>query len=770
MLLTIFEYDISKENIQKYLNKLGICMSNKNICGIINLGNNCYLNSGLQILASCRELIYELDKTSSGGINNIIPHIKNALNSLLSKNMFDPRSFMDHFCSRNSDFIRGAQCCSQNFIRTVITNMNKDLLYSNSEKVNENYQYRPSGKEYQDYVKFIRSERIFPETKIQSIFSGMTKSFSKGICKYCRKSIENYSFNYFIDLNLYLDDCDSRCRFTDVLDSNIGNEVDLSMDCPYCHRNINIKEETTFIKLPDILIFTLERYQGETNDVRIKPSPTIYLDNYIDDNLKSNCTKYELFAINIRYGKSANYGHEICQVERNGTWYEINDRYGQRISGPSNEDSSYGLFYRKAKTDSTSYYIPYIPSYEQKTNEKEKEKEKLKEKEKEKPKEKEKTKGKMEEEEDSDVDEIRQETKKLEDKKGKKESNCLGLSTNLNASASFTQNIFENKTSLTIKNNEEKYMDPGLQIMAMMDEFKLEIKNFIDTQQNKSKLVAYKIHNALDILRNAKGTNYDAIELKNIPFQEKIPEKSSQAFIINTIYTINDEITKNKKPNIKTNATSFKYEIDIKCSEEQKQFQKYKILYNNESKALQLFTYVKRLHHKGKCSNCKTEYNEYIFNHIIFVPIKIEYTKYPITHSFSEILKDNIKNNFKIKKPCKKCGQDIKSIDESLKRIQLPKILIFSIIKGKGNPTKTGITLDLQIDMEPYIPSSVQDGTNKYELFAVNIKSREYNTYKYYCQIKKDRKWYEVKEFDYKEINSPTFNSDICGLFYRKKY
>ena len=31
---------------------------NQDICGIINLGNNCYLNSGLQILASCRELVH----------------------------------------------------------------------------------------------------------------------------------------------------------------------------------------------------------------------------------------------------------------------------------------------------------------------------------------------------------------------------------------------------------------------------------------------------------------------------------------------------------------------------------------------------------------------------------------------------------------------------------------------------------------------------------------------------------------------------------------
>ena len=118
------------------------------------------------------------------------------------------------------------------------------------------------------------------------------------------------------------------------------------MDCPKCKREINLKEYTTFIKLPEVLIFTLERYQGGTNDVEIKPDP-INLQQYIDKNLKVDCTNYELFAINIRLGKNVNYGHEICQVKRDGVWYEINDRYGDKIKRTSHYDCSYGLFYRK---------------------------------------------------------------------------------------------------------------------------------------------------------------------------------------------------------------------------------------------------------------------------------------------------------------------------------------------------------------------------------------------------------------------------------------
>ena len=73
------------------------------------------------------------------------------------------------------------------------------------------------------------------------------------------------------------------------------------------------------------------------------------MNEFIDKNVKVDSTEYELFAINIRFGSTANFGHEICQVMRNGKWYQINDSYGNKINDISYFDSSYGLFYRKIK-------------------------------------------------------------------------------------------------------------------------------------------------------------------------------------------------------------------------------------------------------------------------------------------------------------------------------------------------------------------------------------------------------------------------------------
>ena len=96
-------------------------LNGSNICGIINVGNNCYLNSGLQIIASCKELEEELNRNNNHGY--FVNLLKRGINELLNSSIYDPTTFINNFCSNNSDFIRGTQCCSQNFIRTLLRNI-----------------------------------------------------------------------------------------------------------------------------------------------------------------------------------------------------------------------------------------------------------------------------------------------------------------------------------------------------------------------------------------------------------------------------------------------------------------------------------------------------------------------------------------------------------------------------------------------------------------------------------------------------------------------
>jgi ubiquitin C-terminal hydrolase len=85
-------------------------------------------------------------------------------------------------------------------------------------------------------------------------------------------------------------------------------------------------------------------YQGEYNEVEIIPDEYIDMRNYVDTFFIE--TKYELIAINIRIGKQKNFGHEICQVKRQGKWFELNDeKVDKKIKSYNNY--SYGLFYKR---------------------------------------------------------------------------------------------------------------------------------------------------------------------------------------------------------------------------------------------------------------------------------------------------------------------------------------------------------------------------------------------------------------------------------------
>ena len=252
-----------------------------------------------------------------------------------------------YFCRLNNEYLY-SQYCSQNFIRTLLKNINNELIkFEDKHLITEYNEYKPEDQiESQKYLKFINSNNYFQECMTLKIFSGIAKSHSYGECKFCNEHIEEYCFNYFIDQNIYLDDIPNKCDFSNVLFENFGKINNLTMNCPKCNKEIVIKEKTNFIKLPEILIFTLERYKEIVNNTWIKPDEIIDMKIYLDNSVNSARTKYQLFAINIRFGKTSDFGHEICQVKRNGEWYEINDTNVSKKTFDHN-DNSYGLFYKR---------------------------------------------------------------------------------------------------------------------------------------------------------------------------------------------------------------------------------------------------------------------------------------------------------------------------------------------------------------------------------------------------------------------------------------
>ena len=336
------------------------------LCGIKNYGTNCYLNSGLQIISRCEKFVEYLNGNDFPVENCPFYNIlKKTINIILKYEYLDPKDFMNFFIEKNSDFTPNAQNCSQLFIRTVLSNINieinkyfKDLKNNkNDNNIVQNINgYYPKNIEKNYYDNYLINNKIFPQSLPYSYFSGIIKTESTGNCKKCG-DVTKYSFMEFFDQHMYLDTIkDSSTDFKNVLKENLGYPINIKSSCPKCTDKIDFKDNSKIIKLPEILVFTIERYIGETNTIPIKPNEIIDVKDYVETSMNFKNTKYELFAINIRFGYSNQFGHQICQIKKDNIWYTLNDN-----SSPSKsylddyKSKSYGLFYKLIKTDKIDY-------------------------------------------------------------------------------------------------------------------------------------------------------------------------------------------------------------------------------------------------------------------------------------------------------------------------------------------------------------------------------------------------------------------------------
>ena len=309
------------------------------LCKIYNYGFNCYMNSGLQIISRC-------DKFREWLKNSYYPKeecpfidiIKNIIEKILYSYLCDPKVFIRYFTSRNKDFPPYSQNCSQYFIKTVLSNINEEILiYSEKHNLNKDlkiFKYEPNIYEIQSLP--------------YSYFSGILKTESTGNCNNCGE-VKNYSFMDFFDQHMFLDTIkDSSTDFKNVLKENLGYPINVKSSCPYCKRKIIFKDISKIIKLPEILVFTIERYIGGTNEIAIKPNEKIDVKDYVEEPNNFKNTTYELFAINIRFGYSNQFGHQICQIKKDNNWCILDDTSDPIIREKIMYNNNiYGLFYKK---------------------------------------------------------------------------------------------------------------------------------------------------------------------------------------------------------------------------------------------------------------------------------------------------------------------------------------------------------------------------------------------------------------------------------------
>lgn len=301
--------------------------------GIINLGNTCYINSILQILIHCPPFIQQFlsinDKTIQS--QDIAYSFYLLIKAIISSGQYEDNQiieFYNCFLAYNPLFLESTQQDASHFLLAFLQKLNSELNeVPTSNQVSELNSKGNNKKEL--FINFIS----FCLNKERSI---VTKVFvwnisTTYICQNC--TLTFYSFNQIIDLPLAFDAFEMKLNSTSIIKEYFSKKQwnELQTDCTHCKQRTLFKHITSICSLPQVLIFSLQR--GNIHSLNIKNNNSISFDlvldmkELIDEELfdySNTNTKYTLFAT-LHHEGDLNKGHYYSMIRIKNQWFKFQD-------------------------------------------------------------------------------------------------------------------------------------------------------------------------------------------------------------------------------------------------------------------------------------------------------------------------------------------------------------------------------------------------------------------------------------------------------------
>ena len=322
------------------------------IYGFNNDGNNCYLNSSLQLLTRIKDLKKEVfnfqenyqDNDTQGRLiiefRNILKKIENSTNDNLIINPARLKSIMGNVDERYNSY--GQEDSNEfiaNFINAILSETaNKEIKVKKLNIVNE-LEKRPYENLYKKFYQ--RKGNSF----ILNLFYGITK-----LTKYCKKcgTINSIKFNVYNMLEFPLYSLAKKYKNKDLTLNDLYNkyieEIKNDGTCNNCNED-ELYSKTTIYTLPKYLMICLQR----TCDNEYFCNNVLYSKNI---NLKSefdnNKSSYTLECV-IEHSGGINYGHytALAPVDKdNNIWYRFNDSYCNKFKTDFQSNNAFILLYK----------------------------------------------------------------------------------------------------------------------------------------------------------------------------------------------------------------------------------------------------------------------------------------------------------------------------------------------------------------------------------------------------------------------------------------